>query len=191
MPQSFTDGPAASANVDPNAAPPAPAPAAPAAPQETQQPAAPAPVSPAAPVAQEPTSGDGKSETPIDSLPEYWQKEIKSLRNENAKRRVGDDSVLTDRIAALEAQVTAANTQRETAEKTAILAQRGLDPKFLPMITGDTAEAWGKAADSLVELRGSQGGPRPDPVQVAGQSNTTEMSEAERRAALFFSALDK
>lgn len=183
----FIDGPTGSTSVDPSATPQAPA-GSPDPQTSAGVLAAPA----VAPVAPAETSDE---ETPLEQLPSYWQKQIRGLRSENAKRRVGDDSDLTNRISELETKLQQREAEvafaTEKSEKTQILVARGLDPKFLPMVVGANADEWGKAADSLVELRGSQGDSRPDPVQVAGQSNTDEMDEATRAAQSFFSPLDK
>lgn len=162
----------------------------------------------AEPVADTATPQSGETPVPdpkadavvaLDDLPASWQKEIKDLRAEAARYRTANKAQadpeaagLRDRLAALETQLaekTAAElAARESAEKTQILASRGIDPKFLPMLSGADAEAWGKAADALVELRGAKG-ISPDPAQVAASNNQHTKSDRDQQAEEFFAPL--
>lgn len=155
------------------------------------------------PQSQEPANADGGSESTnddaqsLDDLPEYWQKQIRDLRKENAERRTAnrdDKDSQIERIAALESELEARQAAEQeakaNAEKTQMLADRGLDSKrYLSMLTGDDPKAWEEAADSLAELRGSNG-PRLDPVQVAASKQSHTKSDKERTADAFFAGLD-
>lgn len=196
MSEPFTDGAPAQTALTTPPTPPEPQ-------ASSQTPAAP-PADPAAPAAPQAPQQDAQasSDAKLEELPESWQKEIKSLRAEAARyRKANKDHTdpeaddMRQRIAALEVEIedrrAAEALAVQNAEKTRILANHGLDPKFLPMLTGDNADAWGKAADSLVELRGA-GAQRPDPVQAAGQStNQDQLSDKDREARAFFSSLDR
>lgn len=162
-------------------------------------PAPSAPVADTAPQSGETPEADPKAgaDVAIDDLPASWQKEIRDLRAEAARYRTANKAQadpeaadLRDRLASLETQLAEKSASelaaRESNEKTQILASRGIDPKFLPMLSGADADAWGKAADALVELRGENKGPFPDPAQVAAANNTHQETDDEAAAAAFF-----
>ena len=154
--------------------------------------------------AAKPTPPAGGEPSALEELPQHWQDEIKRLRGEAGARRVserdakqaaeGAKSELTqalERLTALEkvnADAAAATSAAEArAAKVQLLAARGLDTnKLLPLLTGETAEEWEKAAGALVELRGTNKGPRPDPAQVAASKNNNTHTDEEQAAAAFF-----
>lgn len=169
---------------------------------EQEQPSqAPAPVegAPAEPATAPKAPEDQPGEMKLEDLPESWQKEIRDLRREAAAKRAaardeGDDrDSQLERIAALEARLEQAEADKAeaaaSAQKTQILAERGLPTKFLPMLAGADAEAWEQSADSLVELRGARGA-APDPVQAAVSSQSDTNSARDRLADEFFAGLN-
>jgi hypothetical protein len=151
-----------------------------------------------------PAAPAGSESSAFEELPQYWQDQIRLLRGEAGARRVserdakqaaeGAKSELTqalERITALEQVNTDAAAATRAAEsraaKVQLLAARGLDTsKLLPLLTGESAEEWEKAADALVELRGTNKGPRPDPAQVAASKNNNTHTDEEQAAAAFF-----
>lgn len=165
------------------------APAAPATPATQAATATPAaPVAPAAPAAPSKPAGDAGGADKLEALPDWAQAEIRASRAAKEKA-AEDDAAAQDqaaRIAALEADLKARKESEQTAIKSKLLATRGLDEtKFLPLLTGDNAEAWEGIADSLVELRGKKG-PFPDPAQAAASNQKSTKTETEQLAEQFF-----
>ncbi|MNW51322.1 hypothetical protein D3C74_288060 [compost metagenome] len=159
----------------------------PAAPAAPATPAAPA-ATPAAPAVPSKPADDASGADKIESLPDWAQAEIRASRE--AKEKAADDDAAAQdqaaRIAALEADLKARKESEQTAIKSKLLATRGLDEtKFLPLLTGDNAEAWEGIADSLVELRGKKG-PFPDPAQAAASNQKSTKTEDEQLAEQFF-----
>lgn len=164
-------------------------PAAPAAPATPAAPAAPAATpAPSAPVAPPKPAGDAGGADKLEALPDWAQAEIRASRAAKEKA-AADDAAAQDqaaRIAALEADLKARKESEQTAIKTKLLATRGLDEKeFLPLLTGDNAEAWEGIADSLAKLRGNKG-PFPDPAQAAASNQKSTKTEDEQLAEQFF-----
>ena len=93
---------------------------------------------------------------------------------------------LTGKVSTLETDLQAA---RDENAKIRILVERGLDLKFVPMLNGGNAEAWGAAADALVELRGNNA-PYTDPAQESARNGGDRESARETQAADFFAGLD-
>lgn len=124
----------------------------------------------------------------LDDLPEYWQKQIKDLRKENADRRAAvrdtssEKKSQADRIAALEQELADRRAAEDAAhkdmQKTKLLADRGYSTDLSHMLTGDSPEEW-EADIELLESLVSNKGPTPDPVQVAASNPAKHKSEGE------------
>lgn len=150
------------------------------------------------------TTVQAQEQSKLEDLPPYWQEQFRQLRNEAGSRRVSERDAKTqadaakdemtamrEQIAALEkvtGEAAAATTAAENkAAKIQLLAERGLDAnKLLRFVDGNSAEEWEQAANTLVELRGENKGPFPDPAQVAAANNTHQVTDDEAAAAAFF-----
>ncbi|WIV44528.1 hypothetical protein [Glutamicibacter nicotianae] len=141
-----------------------------------------------APAAPSKPADDAGGAGKLATLPDWAQAEIRASRTAKEKAAENDAAAQDQaaRIAALEADLTARKESEQNAIKSKLLATRGLDEKkFLPLLTGDNAEAWEGIADSLSELRGKKGS-FPDPAQAAASNQKSTKTENEQLAEQFF-----